>query len=196
MTRIIAGHAKGRRIAVPSRGTRPTSDRVREAIFSAVDAFMLRQDRSWPEIVVADLYAGSGALGFEAWSRGAAAVTLVESAKDACRILYQNRDALQASTVRIECTDVVAWVERTAVPLDVCFLDPPYRVADADLQDLISSLHGRGMLNPDALVVVERAASPATSPFGPEFSEVRERSYGDTRVWYGHFPIESSAEGS
>jgi 16S rRNA (guanine966-N2)-methyltransferase len=194
MTRIIAGHAKGRRIAVPARGTRPTSDRVREAIFSAVDAFLLREHKSWSEVTVADLYAGSGALGFEAWSRGAASVTLVESAKDACRILRENRDGLDASPIHIECTDVVAWVERAERAFDVCFLDPPYSLADADLQRLVEALLGRGRLNPGALVVVERPASSPVSPFGAEFSQVRDRAYGDTRVWYGHFAIESPAE--
>ena len=193
MTRIIAGHAKGRRLVVPSRGTRPTSDRVREAIFSAVDAFLLREERAWADVYVADLYAGSGALGFEAWSRGAARVTLVESAKDACRILRMNQDSLQATGVTIECTDVEAWVNRTDALLDVCFLDPPYRVANDELSTVITTLGERRTLNPGALVVAERPSS-SPSPFGSPFGGVRERTYGDTRIWYGHFAIESPAE--
>jgi 16S rRNA (guanine966-N2)-methyltransferase len=196
MTRIVAGRAKGRRLTVPPRGTRPTSDRVREAIFSAIDASLARDGRSWSDVAVADLYAGSGALGFEAWSRGAASVTLVESAKNACRILRENRQRLDATTVSVECADVKAWVARATTPIDVCFLDPPYSVDDAEVRELIASLRERELLNPLAHLVAERAATSATSPFGPDFIEVRERTYGDTRVWYGQFSSHSPAEGS
>lgn len=196
MTRIVAGQAKGRRLTVPAQGTRPTSDRVREAIFSAIDASLAQDSRSWTDVAVADLFAGSGALGFEAWSRGAAAVTLIESAKGACQILRENRQALKASLVNVECVNVKTWVQRAASPIDVCFLDPPYSVDDADVRALIASLCERPLLNPGALVVVERSATASKSPFGQDFIEVRERSYGDTRVWYGHFPIELPAEGS
>jgi 16S rRNA (guanine966-N2)-methyltransferase len=195
MTRIVAGQAKGRRLTVPARGTRPTSDRVREAIFSAIDAWFARDDRSWNQSAVVDLFAGSGALGFEAWSRGAASVTLVESAKGACRILRDNRESLQATEAIVECADVATWVHRATSAIDVCFLDPPYSVSDADVQTLIASLCERELFNPGALVVVERAAA-SMSPFGPDFIEVRERTYGDTCIWYGQFPIESPAEGS
>lgn len=195
MTRIVAGQAKGRRLNVPARGTRPTSDRVREAIFSAIDAWLARSGRSWSQAAVVDLFAGSGALGFEAWSRGAASVTLVESAKGACRVLRDNRQSLQATEVIVDCADVQTWVQRATSPIDVFFLDPPYSVSDADVLALISSLSERELGNPGALVVVERAAA-STSPFDPDFIEVRERTYGDTSIWYGQFPIESPAEGS
>jgi len=195
MTRIVAGRAKGRRLAVPQQGTRPTSDRVREAIFSAIDASLARDARTWSDVAVADLYAGSGALGFEAWSRGAASVTLVESAKNACRILRENRQALEATTVSVECADVRTWVARSTTPIDVCFLDPPYSVDDADVRELIASLRERELLNPLAHVVVERSSATTTSPFDADFAQVRERTYGDTRVWYGQFFSELPAEG-
>ena len=90
MTRIIAGSAGGRRLAVPPAGTRPTSDRVREALFSALDSEWRTRGIGWPEVRVLDLYAGSGALGLEALSRGASQAVLVERSRAAAGILRTN----------------------------------------------------------------------------------------------------------
>lgn len=128
MTRIIAGFAGSLALAVPPAGTRPTSDRVREAIFSALDA----RD-ALAEADVVDLYAGSGALGLEAASRGARRVTLVERGKSAAAVCQRNAALVRSSApagsdLRIEIAKlpVRSFLRDTAERFDVAFLDPPY----------------------------------------------------------------------
>lgn len=181
MTRIIAGSARGRRIAVPAQGTRPTSDRVREACFAALDAMLLREGRTWSELHVVDLFAGSGALGFEAASRGAASVLLVERARPALKVLRQNAAALALAACRIESADALTWSPVPGSPIDVLLADPPYDLPDAAVRGLIVSLRPR--LAPGFIVVVERRRGDAC-PLPQEW-EITERRYGDTVLWYG-----------
>ena len=105
MTRIIAGSAGGRRLQVPPKGTRPTSDRVRESCFSSLASALLAEGRSWSELSVLDLYAGSGALGLEALSRGAPFVTLVENSREAVRILRVNVTSVGLAGARVLAGD-------------------------------------------------------------------------------------------
>jgi len=185
MTRIIAGNAKGHRLTVPHAGTRPTSDRVREAVFSTVEAWLANNGRTWSDSTVVDLYAGSGALGFEAWSRGAGRVVLVESSQATCRIIRRNQAALDARDVMVECGPVERWVGKPSVSgIDMCFVDPPYDLADEAVGDAVSTLVMSGALSPVALLVIERRAK-ASDPFPAGVGEVQERRYGDTRIWYG-----------
>lgn len=183
MTRVIAGHARGRSLAVPpGRDTRPTSDRTREALFSAVESLL----GPLHGLRVLDLYAGSGAIGLEALSRGAAHALLVESAPRAVRALRANIAALAAdgAELRAEPVERVVAAGPAGPPYDLVFLDPPYRLETANLRAVVADVCSRGWLRPGAAVVVERATRDAWSwPGGVEAG--RERRYGETTLWYG-----------
>ena len=183
VTRIVAGMLGGRRLVTPAgRGTRPTSDRVREALFSSLGT-MLDLDGAR----VADLYAGSGALGFEALSRGAAHALFVESDAKAVAALRRNAAALGvAEAARI----VGAPVERALAaapeePYDLVVADPPYALGDDAVRGMLAALVEYGWLAPDAVVVVERATRSGELPSVAGIAEVRARRYGETTLWYG-----------
>ena len=188
MTRIIAGAHGGRRLAAPAGAqTRPTSDRVREALFSALDAMT---DLSGARF--ADLYAGSGAVGLEALSRGAAHTLLIESDARAARVIRDNIVALRAGAAARLITGRVAAVLATPPeggPYDVVFADPPYAVTDEDVADVQRALVANGWLAAGAVVVFER--STRTVVRGVSLSWVvgiaaeRSRRYGETTLWYG-----------
>jgi len=155
VTRIVAGAAGGRRLAVPPKGTRPTSDRVREALFSALDA-----DPGLDGAAVLDLCAGSGALGLEALSRGAAHALLVESDRRAADVLRRNVAAvgLAGAVVRVAPAGAVLAgpAERA---YDVVLVDPPYDLPDAEVAGWLTAAEAHGWLAADAVVVVERRYS-------------------------------------
>ncbi len=184
MTRIVAGTLGGRRIAAPAgAGTRPTSDRVREALFSAIQAEVDLEGARF-----ADLYAGSGAVGLEALSRGAEHVLLVESDPRAARVIRENIAALRAGPAARLVTGKVATVLAAGPdgdPYDVVFADPPYTVPDGEVSAMLDALARTGWLAPDALVVVER--SSRTGPVGwvQGVTGERSRRYGETTLWYG-----------
>lgn len=184
MTRIIGGSAGGRRLHTP-RGvtTRPTSDRVREALFSAVESWC----GSLHGLRFLDLYAGSGAVGLEAWSRGAGVVTLVEQDRRTAGLITQNARDLGFPKAHVVAASVTSTLERPpSAPYDVVFTDPPYLVDDASVAADLFSLVRLGWLVPGAMVVVERS-SRSPEPGWPEgFTDIRERKYGETVLWYGH----------
>lgn len=184
MPRVIAGAAGGRRLAAPpGKGTRPTSDRAREGLFSAVWARLGDLDGAR----VADLYAGSGAVGLEALSRGAGHVLLVESDARSARTIRENAAALGLPGAHV----LAGKVERVLAaapdggPYDLVFLDPPYAVADATVTAHLEALHGRGWLTPGALVVVERATRGAPLEWPAGYDPGRARRYGEATLWYG-----------
>jgi 16S rRNA (guanine966-N2)-methyltransferase len=183
VTRIIAGLAGGRRLAVPpGRSTRPTSDRTREGLFSAVLAMLGSLDGA----AVLDLYAGSGAVGLEALSRGAADVLLVES--DPARVIRRNIETVGLPGVRLVQDRVDRALGRgpgAAAPRDVVFADPPYSAADDELGKVLAALTGPGWLARDALVVLERDARSAEPPWPAGYTKDRSRRYGETMLWYG-----------
>ena len=188
MTRIIAGAHGGRRLAAPAGSqTRPTSDRVREALFSALESLT---DLDGARFV--DLYAGSGAVGLEALSRGATFTLLVESDAKAARVIRDNIVALRAGASARLITGRVASVLATPPeggPFDVVFADPPYALADDELTEVETLLVANGWLAPDAVVAIER--STRAVPRGEDLSWVdgitseRSRRYGETTLWYG-----------
>ncbi|MBQ1014003.1 16S rRNA (guanine(966)-N(2))-methyltransferase RsmD [Micromonospora sp. M51] len=184
MTRIVAGTLGGRRIAAPpGAGTRPTSDRVREALFSAVQA-----DVDLDGARFADLYAGSGAVGLEALSRGARHVLLVESDPRAARVIRENVAALRAGPVARLVTGKVATVLAAGPdgePYDVVFADPPYAVPDEEITAMLAALVDGGWLAPDALVVVERSRRTREFDWVEGITAERSRRYGETTLWYG-----------
>jgi 16S rRNA (guanine(966)-N(2))-methyltransferase RsmD len=174
--RVIAGRFGGRRLTAPrGRETRPTSDRVREALFSVLG--------SVSGVRVLDLYAGTGALGIEALSRGAADATYVESARPALAALRENLASLGLEgAARVVARPVAACASAGALPgpFDLVFADPPY-AALADVPPAVSALVAAGALAPGARVVVEHAARDA-APDIAGLSRRPTRTYGDTAV--------------
>ena len=187
MTRIIAGIARGRRLDVPVRGTRPTSDRVREALFSAVTSMLAEQGTGWREVHVLDCYAGSGALGLEALSRGAASAVLVESQASAAEVIRGNIAALGLSGATVVCATVrtAAGRPKTGPPASLILLDPPYEIGATSIAEELCGLVVGGWIDRAAIGVVERPRADGVSPFPPEWSLVGQRFYGDTVLWYG-----------
>jgi len=182
VTRIIAGSARGARLEVPGAGTRPTSDRVRESLFGALESLSAIADAR-----VLDLYAGSGALGLEALSRGAASVEFVERGRQAAAIVRRNAAVVAKagglSVGRVHESPVHAFLQRATGPFDLVFTDPPYDLDDAAMTaDLIALAP---LLSEDAVVVVERARRSTPPEFTTAGLELfREKSYGDTTLWW------------
>ena len=182
MTRIVGGAAGGRRISVPEgKGTRPTADRVREALFSALEAAL---DGGLSDRRFLDLYAGSGAVGLEAASRGAGHVTLVESDPRALKVLRANAQLLgvRADVVGQPVERVVA--APAVAPYDVVFADPPYALSSAALAEVLRDLLAGGWLTDDALVVVERPSRERDWEWPAGLEESRAREYGETVLRY------------
>lgn len=182
MTRIVAGLAGGRPLVVPATGTRPTSDRVREALFSRLAHLDALDDAR-----VLDLYAGSGALGLEAVSRGAASAVLVDHAKPAVAACRRNVAALGLPGVAVAADRALPYLQRRRplADLDLVFLDPPYDLSDDDLALVLAALVPH--LASGALVVVERSSRSA-EPVWPTGEVVLhredERRYGETVLWF------------
>jgi 16S rRNA (guanine966-N2)-methyltransferase len=183
VSRIVAGVLGGRRlVAPPGRGTRPTSDRVREALFSTLET-MLDLDGAR----VADLYAGSGAVGLEAASRGASHVLLVEADPRAARTA---RDNVCALGVGDRVAVRAAKVEQVLAgppdePYDLVFADPPYAVPGPAIDAMLTGLTDNGWLAEGAVVVVERSSRDAPVAWVPGVTAERGRRYGETTLWYG-----------
>lgn len=191
MTRIIAGSAGGRRLSTPpGDGTRPTADRVREAVFSALESSLgtLAGTR------FLDLYAGSGAIGLEAMSRGAQHATLVEQHRRAASVARRNARELGFEGVDVVTVRAETFVRRAgddadqrrdARCYDVVFLDPPYTMPGQAVTGLLADLVTHGWLCEDAVVVVERSARDADLVWPDGLEADRARRYGETQVWYG-----------
>jgi len=185
MTRIVSGFAGSLTLQVPKSGTRPTSDRVREAIFSALDARCAVHGAR-----VLDLYAGSGALGLEAASRGAAAVVLVEKNAAAAAVCRRNAAAVAAAArsarvpvpeVEVRTAPVQAYLAAASGPFDLVFLDPPYDLGDAELLTALTALVP--LLAPDAEVCVERSARDPEPTLPAPLTLSRLKLYGETAVY-------------
>jgi 16S rRNA (guanine966-N2)-methyltransferase len=178
VTRIVAGVAGGRRLAVPPSGTRPTSDRVREALFSA-----LAHDPGLDGAAVLDLCAGSGALGLEALSRGAEHVLLVESDKRAVAVLRRNIAVVGLPGVHVRAAPVATVLGTPADrPYDVLLADPPYAMPDAEVVGWLAAALANGWLGPDATAVVERPSRGGPFPWPAPMQATRERRYGETAL--------------
>ncbi|SEP51472.1 16S rRNA (guanine966-N2)-methyltransferase [Amycolatopsis saalfeldensis] len=178
----MAGRAGGRRLKVPPKGTRPTSERVREALFNALDvAGELDGAR------VLDLYAGSGALGLEALSRGAADAWFVEADRRAADVLRGNvADVGLGGTVRAAPVEAVV-AAPAPTRFDLVLADPPYAVDAAALGRVLAALDEGGWLGEGALVVVERAARDGAPDWPAAFTPTREKRYGDTALYWAEF---------
>ena len=168
--RIIAGSKRGARIAAPKGlATRPTGDRVREAAFNLIGPV--------DGATVLDLFAGSGAMGLEALSRGAASATFVESDRAACRAIQQNLEKLKLTGARVVCADAVWTVRQEPRTYDLVLVDPPYEGWDEVQAGLAAQLPR--VLAPDGLLVVE-----TSSRVEPELPLAlrTSRRYGSARL--------------
>ncbi len=214
VARVIAGEAGGRRLAVPDgRDTRPTSDRAREGLFSTIVSML----GSLAGARVLDLYAGSGAVGLEALSRGADHVLLVEQGARATRVIRENIEAIGLPGAVLAADRVERVLARgparagsqdspapaggqdsPAPPggqdrseggrYDVVFVDPPYALADTAVSQVLSLLADQGWLAPGALVIVERATRSGPVNWPDGFVPDRARRYGEATFWYGRGP--------
>jgi 16S rRNA (guanine966-N2)-methyltransferase len=187
MTRIISGLAGGRRIRTPpGNGTRPTSDRVREALFSRLEHLDVVNGAN-----VLDLYAGSGALGLEAASRGAATVLLVESDRAAAAVVRQNiaELGLPGVSVRVDTVEraLLSGPVSEGTRCDLVLADPPYEVTEQAISEVLLLLVTHRWLSDDALVVVERSARSPEPRWPQGLVGAGERRYGETKMWFADF---------
>ena len=194
MSRIIAGAAGGTPLAsVPGSLTRPTTDRVKEALFSRLDAFDVITGAR-----VLDLYAGSGSLGVESGSRGAGSVDLVEFDAKASGVCQRNADLVNGvvgrKVVTVHRSRVESFLERASLDdsWDLVFLDPPYPLDEPALSAVLAKLNAH--LAPAAVVVVERS-SRSPEPVWPEGMErFAEKKYGETRLWFAEPSVPDALE--
>lgn len=188
MARIIAGTHKGRRItAVPGTGTRPTSDRVKESLFSRLEGYDALE-----EAVVVDLFAGSGALGLEAVSRGARTLEAVDIAESAYRTLTRNAalfapepatgEGQHQQSIQVHKAQAARYLKsRHGEPIELLFLDPPYDLHEVELAKVLEA--AAPQLHPAATVVVERDARSPEPQWPGGLRRFHEKSYGSTRIW-------------
>lgn len=187
MTRIIAGDARGAALAVPRSGTRPTSDRVREAMFSTLGSMGVLEG-----VEALDLYAGTGALGLEAVSRGAASATFVERAPKAAALLRRNAAAVEEAIrrsgsgrrvrLRVEQGSALAGAEQAAAGLGLVFIDPPYELPGAEIAQVLAALAPK--LEPWGIIVLERSARDPLPELPAGIALEQTRIYGETALHY------------
>ena len=164
-------------------GTRPTTDRVRESLFNVLAAHL-----DFDGIAVLDLYAGSGALGLEALSRGAASATFVESDRRAASVIAGNVTSLGATGAMVRDVPVVtALTGRPHQPVDLVFADPPYELSATDVQKVLAALATAGWVADGTVAVVERAAKGSELVWPGRWMAWQTRRYGDTRLEFGEF---------
>jgi 16S rRNA (guanine966-N2)-methyltransferase len=195
MSRVIAGIAGGRRLAVPpGTTTRPTSDRAREGLFAS----LLSELGTFDGARVLDLYAGSGAIGLEALSRGAERVLLVESDARAAAVIKANIKAVDLPGATVAVDRVERLLARPPsgandqARFDLVLADPPYALTAEAVTRVLTLLEG-GWLADDALVVVERATRSGPLDWPPGFLPSKSRRYGEATFWYGWYGSEAGA---
>lgn len=185
MTRIIGGIAGSRTLASPAKVTRPTSDRIRESIFNRLEALNLINGSD-----VLDLYAGTGALGLEAASRGCRSVMLVEQHKQALGGIITNQRMIKAALqkeeldcdIRAEGKSVASYLATFSGKFDLVFIDPPYEVSNTEVSENLEALLAH--LNEDAVIVLERSSRTPIPELPESLSVTEEKSYGDTVVYW------------
>ena len=182
MTRIVAGTVGGRRIEVPRSGTRPTSERVREALFARLDHYGVLDGAR-----VLDLCAGSGALGLEAASRGAGEVALVDSSRSASQTCQRNIRSLGLSGVSAVTAKAATFVAGPAgTPADLVLIDPPYELSEEELAAILIPLvrSEDPWLAPRTVVVVERSTRSPEPTWPAGLERFADKRYGETTVWF------------
>ncbi|GAB2913072.1 16S rRNA (guanine(966)-N(2))-methyltransferase RsmD [Rhodococcus aerolatus] len=173
----MAGSARGRRLAVPAGGTRPTADRVREAVFSALAA---RTDLEGARVL--DLYAGSAALGLEALSRGAAQLVAVEADARSAAVARANVAAVGLPGAAVRTSRVASLLAGgTDAAFDLVLADPPYAVTEAAVTGVLTALLTHGWLAEGSLVVLERSSRGPATTWPEGLDPLWERVYGEAR---------------
>lgn len=184
MTRLIAGVAGGRRLKVPASGVRPTGDRAREALFNSLGALLDLEGAA-----VLDLYAGSGALGLEALSRGAGSVVFVESAPKVLPVLRANLAAVGLPGGRVVAGSVpTVATGRAPAAFDLVLADPPYATPVDEVLGVLAALSEGGWLAPGAILVVERSSREPAWEWPTPLTGLRDRRYGEAQLRYGRSP--------
>ena len=193
MIRIIGGTARGRRLRTPpGDATRPTSDRVREALFSSLEAEL----GSLTGLRVLDLYAGSGAIGLEAMSRGAGAVTSVESNRRTAKLVQDNAAVLGFGKLEVLVQPVArALAHHPRAPYDVVYVDPPYSVDNDEVERAVALLVAHDWLAAGSVLVVERSARSGEPTWPAGLARERERAYGETVLWYVRADPHTTSQG-
>ncbi len=181
VTRIIGGSAGGRHLATPrGEATRPTSNRVREALFSALESWF----GTWEGVRVLDQYAGSGALGLEACSRGADHALLVEKDRRTAQLVAANARELGLARARVVGGTVRSTLAgRPEAAYDLVLSDPPYPLEDHEVEADLAALVAHGWLADEAMVVVERSRRSPEPRWPAGFGSTRRRKYGETTLW-------------
>ena len=184
MTRIIGGLAGSLQLTSPAKSTRPTSDRIRESIFNRLES-----QAALGNARVLDLFAGTGALGLEALSRGAVSLQMVENNRQAYSVCQRNARSVTDALTRQE--EEVAWqispldsgaFAGTGGPYDLVFIDPPYEYANASLESLLGKL--KPTLSKEALVIVERSSRTDEPALPQGYTLESRKDYGDTSVYW------------
>ena len=184
--RVISGRFKGVALATPKTGTRPTTDRTKEAIFSHLDSWSVLDDAR-----VLDLFAGTGALGIEALSRGARELVAVESSRPAAALITKTLADLKRSRswsddlrARVLVKKAEAVAGGFGEPFDVIFIDPPYAFETEACNQLLTDLASGSATNDRTVIMLERSIR-SDDPTAPEGWEITEsRNYGETAVFY------------
>jgi 16S rRNA (guanine966-N2)-methyltransferase len=183
--RIIAGMAKGRNLFSPIGATRPTSDRAREALFSSLES----EFGSMSDLNFLDLYCGSGAVGAEALSRGAAVVYAIDNDDKATTVARQNLELLQnisgVGTYNVVTSSVGKFLEKGAdLTFDVVFVDPPYDLPNNEIEKTMEALLRNGFLKPSSVIAIERDAKSRPLNWPAGLQEVKQRKYGAAMIIY------------
>ena len=184
--RIIAGIGKGRKLFSPPSITRPTSDRAREGLFSSLTSTFT----SLEGLHFLDLFAGSGAVGVEALSRGAALVEAVESAQVSADVCKQNFELLSSQNgvgkFKVHCKTAFEFLNHTASePYEIIYIDPPYEVANSEIEKILKKILSLNLLNKHGVVAIERDAKAKSFSWPDGFTEDKIRSYGAGSIHYG-----------
>jgi 16S rRNA (guanine966-N2)-methyltransferase len=183
--RVIAGMAKGRNLISPIGATRPTSDRAREALFSSLES----EFGSLNNLSLLDLYCGSGAVGVEALSRGAAIVTAIDNDEKATNIARQNFELLEkltgVGTYSVITISAGKFLDKASdIPYDIVFLDPPYELPNNEIEKNISALLSNNYLKPSSVVAIERDSKSRPLAWPTGLTEVKIRKYGAATIYY------------
>ena len=192
--RIIAGLAKGRPISAVASSTRPTSDRAREALFSTLTS----EFGDFEGLHILDLYAGTGAIAFEALSRGAAVVHAVEKDEGAAKAISSNYDSIKSAQFpgifHLYTMGVHKFIgDKSQYRYHFIYIDPPYDVDDIDIVETLLQLRENGFLHPDALIAIERNSRTKEISWPYGYEEIRVKNYGQATIFYG-IPVDIEPE--
>lgn len=183
--RIIAGLGKGRNLISPKGATRPTSDRAKEALFSTLES----EFGTLNDLYFLDLYCGSGAVGVEALSRGAAVVHSVDKEESATSIARQNFEMLEkipgVGVASVFTMNVIRYLETIPnIAFDIIFIDPPYDVKNENIEKVLGEITARDLLKSGGIVAVERETKMARFSWPQGLAPLKEREYGIATIYY------------